>query len=206
MRCDISLTYETINILLLLVPGFISSIIFRLFYNKEKDDHYKATIEALIFSILIYFSTELVSTWQPVVQIDAENKSTAFFNTLWVIIFMIIIPTIIGIVVHKDWHMWLLRYFKFTNKTSLDSAWHDTFEKEKRYIVIHFKDGRRLSGWPKYYSNNEKGTNIYITHSAWITEENNVVDINIHGTLINHTNIDFIEFQFEKGEENEYAK
>ncbi|DAB35886.1 MAG TPA: hypothetical protein CFH80_07760 [Sulfurospirillum cavolei] len=191
-----NLTYDTINILLILIPGFISSIIFRQFHNKEKFDNYEKTIEALVFSVIIYIILILFDKWQPLAFKDGDIKIPPFINLLLTIIFMIVIPMLIGFILYKDWHMKLFRFMKLTNKTSRSTAWEDTFEEQKKFIIVHFKDGRRLSGTPMYYSNNEKGIYLYLHNPAWITAENEIIELpEVHGTLISKENIDFIEFQ-----------
>jgi len=184
------------NILLILMPGFISSIIFRQFHNKEKFDNYEKTIEALVFSVIIYMILILFDKWQPLTFKDGNIIIPPFQNVLLTIVFMVIVPMLIGFIIYKDGHMKLFRFMRLTNKTSRSTAWEDTFEEQKKFIIVHFKDGRRLSGAPMYYSNNEKGIYLYLHNPAWITAENEVIELpEVHGTLVSKENIDFIEFQ-----------
>ena len=50
------LTYETVNLLLLLMPGLLSSSIYNLLRRKEELSTLDKIVEALIFSFLIYES------------------------------------------------------------------------------------------------------------------------------------------------------
>ena len=62
------LTYETVNLLLLLMPGLLSSSIYNLLRRKEKLATLDKIVEALIFSFLIYISLNLTYGWEPLAQ------------------------------------------------------------------------------------------------------------------------------------------
>ena len=95
-----------------------------------------------------------------------------------------------------------LRFLKVTNRTSRETAWDDVFTNADRYITVHLHDGRRLTGWPMYYSNSPDEGFVYLYNPAWINEKNEYEETLVHGTLINKENIDFIEFLKKDNERN----
>jgi len=94
-----------------------------------------------------------------------------------------------------------LRWLKLTDRTSRDTAWDDVFINEKRFITIHLKDERRITGWPLYYSNNVDEGFIYLSQFAWISEDNSYIEPESHGILISKESIDLIEFMVNPTEE-----
>ncbi len=197
-----NLTYEALNIFLFLIPGFFSAIIFdQLTFRKEKDTLSKL-IESLIFSFFIYSLSSFVSDNFPIIlKSFKENDVTKYlieFNNdsiVYILIFSILIPIILSFFQNRDYMMRMMRYIKITDKTARETVWIDVFTDHKKYITINFKDGRRLLGWPMYYSNNPNEGMIYLYDPSWITDKLDRIDIGIHGMLIeDKSNIDFIEF------------
>jgi L-rhamnose mutarotase len=96
--------------------------------------------------------------------------------------------------------MRFLRLIRVTNNTSRGTTWLDVFTEQKKYVTINFVDGKRLFGWPQYYSNNPEEGMLYISEPSWLDEENNEIKIKVtNGILIvNKLNIDNIEFHNDK--------
>ena len=91
--------------------------------------------------------------------------------------------------------MRLLRRLKVTNKTARDTVWLDVFTDQKRYLIVNLSDGRRVFGWPMYFSDTPKEGNLYLYDPSWITENGDYIDLDIHGLfLVKADNIDSIEF------------
>ncbi len=204
------LTYETINLLMLLIPGLISSSIYGGLRRKESSNSssFERIVESLIFSFLVYIAVNLSYSWEPLAQaIKNGDEVTYKLSNDKVLILLtfsyaLLIPVVLGAVAHYDFHMKALRGLKLTDRTSRDTAWDDVFINEKRFITLHLKDERRLTGWPLYYSNNPDEGFIYLSQVAWIDEENNYIESKSHGILISKENIDLIEFMLTPSEES----
>ena len=194
------LTYETINLLMLLMPGLISSNIFELLRRKSAVSNFEKITQSFIFTFLIYITVNITYKWEPLAQaVKSPNGITYQISTdisliLLTIAYAIILPVIWGSIVHHDFHMKLLRFFELTDRTSRDTAWDDVFTNEKRFLTVHLNDERRITGWPLYYSNNEDEGFIYLSQSAWLSPDNEYVDTESHGILISKDKIDLIEF------------
>lgn len=70
----------------------------------------------------------------------------------------------------------------------------------KRHVIIDFENGRRIYGWPKYYSNTPENPYIFLHKPAWIevdeeSKENRFIDLDVEGILITpEQKIESIEF------------
>jgi len=175
--------FESLLLLLFLIPGFLSIII----YNN-----------------LIYLSTALITGFflvkgvtindaQGTSQITWEYDRVSIFVT---IVLSILLPILMGYLNRYDLPLQFLRKIKVTNRTGRPSIWLDVFYDLKRGIIVHMKDGRRLVGWPQYFSNNIGPGPLYLTHPSWINEQGEYVDlVEVDGVLlVDHTEIAHIEF------------
>ena len=59
----------------------------------------------------------------------------------------------------------------------------DVFTEQKRYVIVNLADGRRVFGWPMYYSNNPEEGCLYL-YDAWINDEGKYIDLRIHGLFL----------------------
>ena len=193
-------TFEAMQIFIFLIPGFISEAILNiLVVRKDKTDLGKI-IEALIFSLIIYVGFSLLVSKSPVsltVVSEAKEGASSTFTLytdgiqfLWLLLFSIILPLIIGCLITNDLHMKLLRKLHVTGRTSRESVWLDLFLNNSRSIIINFDDGRRITGFPQYYSEDPTSQYIYLYKPAWIEyndhkKKEEIVELNgIDGVLI----------------------
>ena len=77
----------------------------------------------------------------------------------------------VGTSITHDLHMKVLRRIGVTFRTARDNTWLDIFSDQERYIEVNFTDGRRLFGWPLYYSNHPEEGLLYVYDAAWIDDE-----------------------------------
>lgn len=203
------ITYETINLLMFLIPGLVSCKVFSLFIDR-KQSFFELIIETLIYNYLIYEIVNIVIEWKALIQISKSNNSYAYVfvgdykRFLLVFGTSILLPIIWGAIVHHDCHMKFLRLIRSTNKTSRDSAWDDVFIEEVRFLTLHLTDGRRISGWPMYYSKDKDDGFIYLAQAGWLGNDGKYENIKSHGILFDTNKIDFIEFM-EKPEEEKQS-
>ncbi len=90
--------------------------------------------------------------------------------------------------------MKFLRLIGVTRKTARDTVWLDVFTDKVKNVIINQKDGRRIYGWPEYYSNTPENGMIYLANPAWV-DNGEYIDLDIDGIfLIAKDNIESIEF------------
>lgn len=194
------LTVETINIIFFLIPGLLSTTIISLIVVRKELSFIDKVVEALIFNFIIYSLTALFVNLEPFASINSSGGSISFSftsNRMFLTTLLsvsIVFPSLIGGIIYYDLHMRFFRFVKLTNKTSRDTTWQDIFIENKKFLVVHFKDGRRIYGWPLNYSDTPEEGLIYLFNPSWIDEENKYVDCNTHGILIKYEDIEFIEF------------
>jgi len=191
-------TFQALQVLLFLIPGFISSTILNalIVRNKEQSELAKI-IEALISSMLIYTFYSLLIGQSPITLDQAANTITYSYNAasfLWLLVLSILLPTTIAFFITNDWHMRFVRWLKISRKTARASVWFDVFYDIKKHVIIDFENGRRVYGWPMYYSDDPEKPYIYLYQPYWV-QENKFVSTGLVGLFITpEQKIEFIEF------------
>ena len=185
------LTVETLTLFLLLVPGFVSSAVLNAVIVRQTKGRVGHVIEALVFSFLIYACLAPFFGGSPVsVEVTTVGDRTTYQPTadpallISAMVLAILFALVVGASITHDFHMKILRRMRLTYKTARDSTWIDIFIDQRRYVEVAFTDGRRLFGWPLYYSNQPEEGLLYLYDAAWIDAEGKYVDLDAHGILL----------------------
>ena len=185
-------TFQALQVLVFLIPGFISATILNVLIVRKAKSELGKIVEALIFSLIIYTIYSLVVDKSPVALIQVGESSTYSYDSeafLWLGLFSIVIPLVLAFLVTNDLHMKLSRFFRISRRTARSSVWFDVFADQKKHVIIDFADGRRIYGWPMYYSDNPEDQYVFLYDPAWIeqddaTGESKFIDVDIEGILI----------------------
>ncbi|MBL7075537.1 hypothetical protein ISS37_09910 [candidate division KSB1 bacterium] len=190
-------TFQALQILIFLIPGFISATILDVFIVRKEKKEFGKIIEALIFSMIIYIIYSLISGKSPVVLNQIEKSITYSYDSksfLLLGLLSIATPTVLSFLITNDWHMKLARGLLISRKTARSSVWFDVFCDIKKHVIVNFENGRRIYGWPMYYSNNPENPYIFLFEPSWV-EGDKFVDLDLEGILITpEQKIESIEF------------
>ncbi len=188
------MTSEALGVFLLLMPGFLSSTVLNAIVVRQRKDRVGSIIEALVLSFVTY----AILTPFSLNPVDLEVTSAGTYRPiitpgllLYAMGAAVGLALLLGFLVTNDYHMRLLRKARITVSTARINTWLDIFIDQKRYVVVAFTDGRRLFGWPEYYSNDTTERLLYISDPAWVDDDGHYTDLDVHGVLL--TNKDKIE-------------
>lgn len=190
-------TFEALQILLFLIPGFISIAIFNACVYRKKQKPFDQIVFAATFCMFDY--TVYISIFNKTPVSLTVNNSQVIYNyeviSFWILIGVsVVTPLLFAFCVHNDFPLRVLRRLGITRNTLRDSVWLDVFLNKQRHIIINFKNGRRIYGWPMHYSNNPKSSYIYLYKPSWISD-GKFIDLDIDGILITpEQEIETIEF------------
>jgi len=201
------ITQETINVLFLLIPGLISARFMETVITRDSLDNFGKISEALVFSFVIYVLVDMAVEWQPLVTQQKQGESyqvSLIANTQVLavtLLFSVVVPLVVGWFIHNDIHTKAFRWLKITDKTSRSTVWQDVYVSEKRHVLVVLKDGRRIYGWPMYYSHRPKESYLYLFQPAWVDDQGEFTECGTHGILISNSDIEFVEFMKKPGED-----
>ena len=189
-----NITGETLALFLLLMPGFLASVVLNAVVVRSTKNRVGSIVEALVFSFVIY----AILTPFGLSPVDLEVTSDGAYRPvvtssrlLYAMALAVGLSLLLGFLITNDYHMKLLRKVGVTSSTARINTWLDIFIDQKRYVVVTFTDGRRLFGWPEYYSNDTTEGLLYVSDPAWISDDGEYTDLSVHGILL--TNKDRIE-------------
>lgn len=199
-----SLSVEVLNVLLFLTPGLFGTIVLdAVLIRKDKDAAHRI-IEGLVLSLIIYgiisffeqkFPVSIRVTRDPTGKLVDTTIDLDSTILLPILVFSIALPLLLGHLFTSGWFMQFLRRLRVTGRTGRESTWVDVFLDQKRYVIVNLSDGRRLFGWPLYYSDNREEGMLYLSDAAWYDENGEPREIENHGIfLVKKDNIDLIEF------------
>lgn len=164
-------TNEALQILVFLVPGFLSVIIFNKFESRrEQNNQLRFIVEALIFSLAIYSFFSIFYSTSPIYLKHEGNTYVVKYESSLglLVVISLLLPCFISFILTHDWFMALARKLNITTEGSHNWVWQNVFYRCKRSIIVHFADNRRLQGWPEYYSKGYQDRYLYITDPQWI--------------------------------------
>lgn len=186
-----NVTTETLTLFLLLTPGFISSAVLNAIVVRKPQDTLTNIVEALVFSFLIYALLAPFFGGSPVrLHTEKIGEITVYrpdvdpIALLSAVGLAIIFALLVGGSITNDLHMAVLRKLRLTARTARDNTWLDIFIDQKRYVIVMLTDGRRIFGWPQYFSNDPEEGLLYLFEPAWVDEEGNYTDLDVHGLLL----------------------
>ena len=191
-------SFQALQILVFLIPGFISSSLLNaLIVRESKKGDTERIIEALIFSMLIYLVYSTFDHKNPIALVQTSDTLTYSYETtsfLSLLVISIFLPLVFGVLITNDLHMKVARKLRISTRTSRSSVWFDVFCDQKKHVIIDFENGRRLYGWPMYYSDTPEQPYVFIHRPCWI-QDDKFVDTGLLGMLITPAQkIEAIEF------------
>jgi hypothetical protein len=193
----VSISFEGLALLVVLLPGFLSSLILSQLTVRTKPDTSTRVVEALLFSWLNYALLAGLFGVQPSL-IHGDVEAALVANARFALAAMptsLLFPMILAWLITKNYHMRVLRKVGITRHTSRATVWLDVLLDQERYVVCHLSDGRRVFGWPAYYSDTGDDQLLYLQDPAWITDDGAYLDLGVHGLfLVKREGIDSIAF------------
>ncbi|MBC8212130.1 MAG: hypothetical protein H8E21_13800 [Gammaproteobacteria bacterium] len=191
-----SISNDLIVILQFLLPGFVAAWIFYSLTSYSKPSQFERVIQALIFTLFIQ---ALVSIVEFVLLKIGNHWSIGQWSESSPVIASIIIAIIFGIAfsnfanndkIHK-----LLRNKGITRETSFPSEWFGSFLNNVTFVVLHFKDERRLYGWPIEWPSESSSGHFVIADPSWLDEQGQELRITgVNNILVNVQDVKWVEF------------
>ena len=186
-------TIAALNVLIFLLPGFISQRIIEGLVVTGKPADITRVIDALVFSLFNYLIYSLLAlplalkpvpfTLSPGGQPQFTGREVAGIGVLF------LIAVFVGLIYSKSlnagWHYNFFRKLQFTRKTGRVDVWYDVFSDfRRRWIRVHLKDGTQIIGWPDYYSDNPEKRELFLAEAMITRPDGASYDLSGPGILL----------------------
>jgi len=189
------ISQEVLALLSFLLPGFLVAWIFYALTSHQKPSQFERIVQALLFTLLVSaivaFLRIALLTIGYQYQIGVWDKDTE-------LIFSVVTAIGLGLacayLTNTDGMHTMLRAIGMSKRSSQPSEWCTVFAGQETYVVLEFKDGRRLYGWPKVWPSNYERGHIYITQPSWVHSDIQVDLPTTEGILVPVGDLSNVEF------------
>jgi hypothetical protein len=180
---------EALGILLLLLPGFLCAYIAQRLAARRDRTELDKVVQAVIFSFVLYMATwpffgyTLPLTWK--MQGDGSFQIVVQYPHLLVLFLgSVLLGILYAANINYDWLLTLLRNIHVTERTARSSIWNDTFLSAGGFVQVDMKDGRRVTGWVRDYSDDASDCAVFLEDAAWILQDGSEIVIEGPGILL----------------------
>ena len=188
-----SLGNDAIAILQYLLPGFLAAWIFYGFTPYVAPSQFERIVQALIFTLFINAGVRVERLLWP--DLAWDDSELLFAATLTAFV----VGAAFSWGANSDRFHALMRAMHITKETSQPSEWFGAFQRNEddgqRYIVLHFKDKRRLYGWPRIWPTQPGEGHFIIEKPSWLTagrEEQRLS--NVFSIMVSVKDVRWVEF------------
>lgn len=186
---------ELIDLLKFLLPGFLSAWVYQEFTSRPNLNQFERTIQALIFTLIVHTVYEEFIVLAQVYESSSAYVQKANNASLYLTTIALIIGFLFASFSNNDLLHSVIRKLKISKETSYPSEWYGEFSRRVTYIVLHFKNGRRLYGWPKEWPSNPQSGHFAIEQVSWLLENGEELPIDeVASVLVPANEIELIEF------------
>jgi Family of unknown function (DUF6338) len=203
---DLTKLQDLIPILVFLLPGFVSSGIVSLLVIRKPQEAFGRAVEAVIFTALnlgVFFVAKtilvhLVSlnvTFKHLLTVNSHDFYTAG-NFILLGVCAVGIGLVWSIEANNQWLFRVLQGSGITSKSTKNSIWLDVLSRPRNpYVVVHLKDGRRIMGFVRQYSDDAADRALFLEEASWLTKDGAFVNDPPISVLVDHeTGVSMIEF------------
>lgn len=189
------LAKDTVALLSFILPGFLVAWVLYALTSHPKPVQAERVIQALIFTLFVralvlleQSALEYVGRWFAFRTWDSNAELIASLLT------GLSLGLLGAYVVNKDSLHQFLRRRGISTRSSQPSEWCGVLTGYQLFCVIHFKDDRRLYGWPEVWPSDPEKGHFFIVAPIWVHETPNVPMTGVEGILVSVSDIKHIEF------------
>lgn len=182
-------------ILQTLLPGFLATVVFYWLADAKKPTQFEQVIQALICTGLIRFLVEgicFIATWAG--QLHSFGEWTEYVASVWALFLAVIFGLGLAFVSQHDTFYALARRCGLTSRASV-GEWRYAFLKfPDRAIVLNFKDGRRLMGYPLAWPAEPAGGHFVMEFPTWLVGDEAVPQDGVTYLMVANSDVYWVEF------------
>jgi len=188
---------DLLDLFMKLLPGFLAAAAFHALTPYPKRDVFERVVAALIFMLfaqLIVAAVHSLALW-----IGTSGFALGEWSEETALAWGAAVGLVLGVawahVVNNGLTHSFLRKLGTTKKTSLPTQWFSAFARCERYVILQFKDGRRLMGWPLEWPDEPESGHFLIERPGWILDDGTKAEMHqIEVFLVSAKDVEAVEF------------
>ncbi len=157
------LSTKTLEVLFVLLPGFICAKLIRWLCPRPQQTEMEKVVDALLYSFVVYVIFVLI--------FGVPGNITRTHVVVWGFAIPFAVAALVSWFLTNDFAGGILRWCKFTHRTTRPSIWLDVFHKYSEYVLVELGDGRLVFGWPEFYSDFPNPPTLFLNDACWIDQE-----------------------------------
>jgi hypothetical protein len=184
------------TLVFMLLPGFLAAGVFYTLTAHPKSTEFERLIQALIFTAIVRALTIAARGLMAAIgTVLVLGRWTEDVEWSWAVVLALPVGLTFAHLVNSDKFHRLLRRRGITKRTSYPSEWYGTFAQEKRWVVLHFIDGRRLFGWPEEWPDQPDKGHFVVDQPEWLLDDNRRAPLDpVAVFLIPASDVKMVEF------------
>jgi Family of unknown function (DUF6338) len=179
---------QAIEILFLLLPGFIAAWLFYSLTGHKKPSSFERIVQALIFTAVIRVFVFLLSlSGFPINRWGDEAQFSISVG----------LGVLVGILFtlgsnYNSFHA-VMQFFRVTKKDSTPAWYHNLFKYE-RFLVLTLRGGDRIQGWARHWPEDHDDGHFALENARWLDKDDDHVNIdNVVNTIIPAKKVLFVQ-------------
>lgn len=191
------LATKIIPLVQMLIPGFVSTMIFYWLADVKKPGQFERTIQALIGTAVI---TLLVGAIERLLKYVGEHccvlaQWSQQAESAWGVGLAVCLGLGLAYASNNDYLYSLARRMGLTSRASYPEWIYAFRDRAGKHVVLTLLDGRRLFGYPAVWPTDPKEGHFLITHPSWINDAGEWVDMpGIESYMLNNADVMMVEF------------
>ncbi len=182
-------TIQALGVFLVLLPGFTCAYIVQQLAVRPKQTELDKVIEALLLSFVLYLGIApcfgfalpvgwyLIATGSYVITVAWKELATLALGAVG-------LGILYAANLNHDWVLTFLRKIHVTERTSRTSIWGDAFQEFGGTVQVGLADGRMVTGWLRYYSDDVDEAAVFLEEAKWVDQNGNEIPVDGPGILL----------------------
>lgn len=191
------LATKIIPLVQMLIPGFVTTMIFYWLADVKKPGQFERTVQALIGTALI---TMIVTCIEILLKYIGNHwffwgNWTPQVESAWGMLLAVCLGFWLAFASNHDYLYSIARKWTLTSRSSYPEWVYAFRKREGKCVVLTMLDGRRLFGYPAVWPTDPKDGHFLVTQPCWMDEDNNWVEMpGIESYLVSNADVYLVEF------------
>ncbi len=171
---------DVVGVISYLLPGFLAAWVFYGLTTHPRKTPFERVVQALIFTAIIQGAVaggRLTYTHYYESGVVDWGEWGGEADQVLPPLVAVVTGVIFAAIANNDLLHFVLRKLRITKRTSYSSNWYSAFNKGRRYVTLHLRDGRRVYGWPYEFPDQSTADHFALMCAYWVPSEGDPIPL-----------------------------